>query len=149
MTEVLRQHAEQQFADELDALAKVDKKARPPNWKLSPWAVATYLLGGKAGKKEILIATDVAARGIDVNDVTHVINHTVPDDPDTYLHRAGRTGRAGKTGIAVTFVDWADMHKWSLINRGLDFGQPEPVETTPRRRTCSPTSTSPRARRVG
>jgi superfamily II DNA/RNA helicase len=58
-----------------------------------------------------------------------VINHTVPDDPDTYLHRAGRTGRAGKTGIAVTFVDWADMHKWSLINKGLDFNQPEPVET--------------------
>jgi superfamily II DNA/RNA helicase len=83
----------------------------------------------KAGKKDILIATDVAARGIDVTDVTHVINHTVPDDPDTYLHRAGRTGRAGKTGIAVTFVDWADMHKWALINRGLDFGQPEPVET--------------------
>src|SRR5690606_11828661 len=49
--------------------------------------------------------------------------------PDTYLHRAGRTGRAGKTGIAVTFVDWADMHKWALINRALDFGQPEPVET--------------------
>ena len=83
----------------------------------------------KSGKKDILIATDVAARGIDVTDVTHVINHTVPDDPDTYLHRAGRTGRAGKTGIAVTFVDWADMHKWALINRGLEFGQPEPVET--------------------
>ena len=66
----------------------------------------------KAGKKDILIATDVAARGIDVNDVTHVINHTMPDDPDTYLHRAGRTGRAGKTGIAVTFVDWDDLHKW-------------------------------------
>jgi superfamily II DNA/RNA helicase len=83
----------------------------------------------KAGKKDILIATDVAARGIDVNDVTHVINHTVPDDPDTYLHRAGRTGRAGKTGIAVTFVDWDDLHKWSLINKGLDMGQPDPVET--------------------
>jgi superfamily II DNA/RNA helicase len=83
----------------------------------------------KAGKKDILIATDVAARGIDVNDVTHVINHTIPDDHDTYLHRAGRTGRAGKTGIAVTFVDWDDMHKWSLINRALDMGQPEPVET--------------------
>ena len=83
----------------------------------------------KAGKKDILIATDVAARGIDVNDVTHVINHTVPDDPDTYLHRAGRTGRAGKTGIAVTFVDWDDLHKWALINRGLEFGPPEPVET--------------------
>ena len=83
----------------------------------------------KAGKKEILIATDVAARGIDVNDVTHVINHTIPDDPETYLHRAGRTGRAGKTGIAVTFVDWADMHKWALINRALAMGIDEPVET--------------------
>jgi superfamily II DNA/RNA helicase len=58
-----------------------------------------------------------------------VINHTIPDDHDTYLHRAGRTGRAGKTGIAVTFVDWDDMHKWSLINKALDMGQPEPVET--------------------
>jgi superfamily II DNA/RNA helicase len=83
----------------------------------------------KAGKKDILIATDVAARGIDVNDVTHVINHTVPDDHDTYLHRAGRTGRAGKTGIAVTFVDWDDLHKWALINKALDMGQPDPVET--------------------
>jgi superfamily II DNA/RNA helicase len=83
----------------------------------------------KAGKKDILIATDVAARGIDVNDVTHVINHTIPDDDDTYLHRAGRTGRAGKTGIAVTFVDWDDMHKWVQINKALDMGQPEPVET--------------------
>src|SRR5690606_36515881 len=83
----------------------------------------------KAGKKDILIATDVAARGIDVNDVTHVINHTVPDDHDTYLHRAGRTGRDGKTGIAVTFVDWDDLHKWALINRALDMGIPEPVET--------------------
>ncbi|WP_437585108.1 DEAD/DEAH box helicase [Paramicrobacterium sp. CJ85] len=83
----------------------------------------------KAGKKEIMIATDVAARGIDVNDVTHVINHTIPDDPETYLHRAGRTGRAGKTGVAVTFVDWEDLHKWALINRTLEFNQPEPVET--------------------
>ncbi len=83
----------------------------------------------KAGRKDVLIATDVAARGIDVDDVTHVINHTIPDDEKTYLHRAGRTGRAGKTGIAVTFVDWEDLHKWALINRALEFGQPEPVET--------------------
>jgi len=83
----------------------------------------------KAGKRDVLIATDVAARGIDVDDVTHVINHTIPDDPDTYLHRAGRTGRAGKTGIAVTFVDWDDLHKWTLIDKALEFGIPEPVET--------------------
>ncbi|WP_353827269.1 DEAD/DEAH box helicase [Agromyces sp. SYSU T0242] len=83
----------------------------------------------KAGRKDVLIATDVAARGIDVDDVTHVINHTIPDDDKVYLHRAGRTGRAGKTGIAVTFVDWEDLHKWALINRALEFGQPEPTET--------------------
>ena len=64
-----------------------------------------------------------------MNDVTHVINHTIPEDHDTYLHRAGRTGRAGKTGIAVTFVDWDDMHKWSLINKALEMGIPEPMET--------------------
>jgi len=83
----------------------------------------------RAGKKDVLIATDVAARGIDVDDVTHVINHTIPEDADAYLHRAGRTGRAGKTGIAVTFVDWDDLHKWALIDRALEFGKPEPVET--------------------
>ena len=83
----------------------------------------------RAGKKDVLIATDVAARGIDVDDVTHVINHTLPEDADAYLHRAGRTGRAGKTGIAVTFVDWDDLHKWALIDRALDFGKPEPIET--------------------
>lgn len=83
----------------------------------------------KAGKRDVLVATDVAARGIDVDDVTHVINHTIPDEDKTYLHRAGRTGRAGKTGIAVTFVDWEDLHKWALINRALEFGQPDPIET--------------------
>ena len=83
----------------------------------------------KSGKKDILIATDVAARGVDVDDVTHVINHTIPEDDKTYLHRVGRTGRAGKTGIAVTFVDWADLHKWALINRALELGVDEPQET--------------------
>jgi superfamily II DNA/RNA helicase len=83
----------------------------------------------KAGKHDVLIATDVAARGIDVDDVTHVINHTIPEDDKAYLHRVGRTGRAGKTGIAVTFVDWDDLHKWALINKALEMGIPEPVET--------------------
>ena len=83
----------------------------------------------RAGKKEILVATEVAARGIDVDDVTHVINYTVPEDEKAYLHRIGRTGRAGRTGIAVTFVDWEDLLRWSNINQALELGVPDPIET--------------------
>jgi superfamily II DNA/RNA helicase len=83
----------------------------------------------RAGKKDILVATEVAARGIDVDDVTHVINYSVPEDEKAYLHRVGRTGRAGKLGVAVTFVDWEDMTRWVHINKELELGNPEPVET--------------------
>ena len=83
----------------------------------------------RSGKVEILVATDVAARGIDVDDVTHVVNLQCPDDENTYLHRVGRTGRAGNTGIAVTFVDWDSVPRWSLINKALGLNVPEPVET--------------------
>ena len=96
---------------------------------LSQDARERSMVAFKAGKKDVLIATDVAARGIDVDDVTHVINHTIPEDHNASLHRVGRTGRAGKTGIAVTFVDWDDLHKWALINKALEMGIPEPVET--------------------
>ena len=96
---------------------------------LSQDARERAMVAFRAGKKDILIATDVAARGVDVDDVTHVINHTIPEDDKAYLHRVGRTGRAGKTGIAVTFVDWDDLHKWALINRALEMGIPEPQET--------------------
>ncbi len=81
------------------------------------------------GKVDVLVATDVAARGIDVEHVTHVVNYQCPEDEKTYVHRIGRTGRAGNTGIAVTFVDWDDMPRWGLINKTLDLGIPEPVET--------------------
>ena len=81
------------------------------------------------GKIDVLVATDVAARGIDVENVTHVVNFQCPEDAKTYIHRIGRTGRAGNTGIAVTFVDWDDMPRWGLINRMLDLGIPEPEET--------------------
>ena len=81
------------------------------------------------GKVDILVATDVAARGIDVDNVTHVINYQCPEDEKTYLHRIGRTARAGNTGVAVTFVDWDDLHRWALINKTLDLGIPEPQET--------------------
>ncbi|MFC0706997.1 DEAD/DEAH box helicase [Cellulomonas uda] len=81
------------------------------------------------GKVDVLVATDVAARGIDVEDVTHVINYQCPEDEKTYLHRTGRTGRAGNKGTAVTFVDWDDMPRWGLIDKALGLGKPEPVET--------------------
>jgi superfamily II DNA/RNA helicase len=81
------------------------------------------------GKVDVLVATEVAARGIDVEDVTHVINHECPDDARQYLHRIGRTGRAGATGTAVTFVDWADMVRWNVIDRELELGLGEPEET--------------------
>ena len=83
----------------------------------------------RAGKKDILVATEVAARGIDVDDVTHVINYSVPEDEKAYLHRVGRTGRAGRRGVAVTFVDWEDLTRWKHINNALEFGQEDPLET--------------------
>ena len=83
----------------------------------------------RSGKRDILVATEVAARGIDVDDVTHVINYTVPEDEKAYLHRTGRTGRAGRTGIAVTFVDWEDLLRWSNIDKALELNTPDPVET--------------------
>ena len=81
------------------------------------------------GKVDVLVATDVAARGIDVEGITHVINYQCTEDEKTYLHRIGRTGRAGRTGVAVTFVDWDDMPRWGLINKALGLGINEPVET--------------------
>jgi superfamily II DNA/RNA helicase len=81
------------------------------------------------GKVDVLVATDVAARGLDVAGVTHVINYDCPEDPDAYTHRIGRTGRAGASGVAVTFVDWEDMTRWRLIDKSLRLETPEPPET--------------------
>ena len=83
----------------------------------------------RSGKVDVLTATEVAARGLDVDDVTHVVNYDCPDDEKTYVHRIGRTGRAGRAGVAVTFVDRRDMHRWKLINDALGLGMPEPEET--------------------
>ncbi|MBD8029257.1 DEAD/DEAH box helicase [Corynebacterium gallinarum] len=82
----------------------------------------------RSGKIDILVATDVAARGIDIDDVTHVINYQTPDDPMTYVHRIGRTGRAGHTGTAVTLVGYDELLKWTAINTELNLGQPNPPQ---------------------
>ncbi len=83
----------------------------------------------RKGKIDVLVATDVAARGIDIDDVTHVINYQCPEDEKTYVHRIGRTGRAGRTGIAVTLVDWDDIPRWQLIDKALGLDNPDPTET--------------------
>ncbi|MBF6337061.1 DEAD/DEAH box helicase [Nocardia abscessus] len=83
----------------------------------------------RKGAIDVLVATDVAARGIDIDDVTHVINYQCPEDEKTYVHRIGRTGRAGRTGVAVTLIDWDELNRWSSIDNALGLGIPEPVET--------------------
>src|SRR4051794_7443228 len=83
----------------------------------------------RSGKVDVLVATDVAARGIDVTGVSHVVNYQCPEDEKTYVHRIGRTGRAGHTGIAVTLVDWDDIPRWQLINKALELDFENPPET--------------------
>ncbi len=83
----------------------------------------------RKGAIDVLVATDVAARGIDIDDVTHVINYQCPEDEKTYVHRIGRTGRAGRTGVAVTLIDWDELNRWAGIDKALGLGIPEPVET--------------------
>ncbi len=88
----------------------------------------------RAGKVDVLVATDVAARGIDIEGITHVINYTCPEDEKTYIHRVGRTARAGNDGVAVTLVDWADVTRWAVINKALGlafFDPPETYSTSP------------------
>ena len=83
----------------------------------------------RASTISVLVATDVAARGIDITGVSHVINYECPDTDATYVHRIGRTGRAGNSGVAVTFVDWADVHRWKMIDESLSLGKGAPAET--------------------
>ena len=86
----------------------------------------------REGRIDVLVATDVAGRGIDVEGVSHVINFECPEDESVYVHRIGRTGRAGASGVAITFVDWQDLARWKMINDtlGLPFEQPEETYST-------------------
>ncbi|MCT2181306.1 DEAD/DEAH box helicase [Kocuria sp. p3-SID1433] len=112
-----------------DELIERGFAAAPLHGDLGQGAREQALRAFRSSKVDILVATDVAARGIDVDDVTHVINYQCPEDEKTYLHRTGRTGRAGRKGTAITFVDWDDIPRWRLIDKALELGIPEPVET--------------------
>ncbi|MFI6027684.1 DEAD/DEAH box helicase [Amycolatopsis magusensis] len=112
-----------------DELAERGFAAAAVHGDLGQGAREQALRAFRSGKVDVLVATDVAARGIDVVDVTHVINYQTPEDEKTYVHRIGRTGRAGKTGVAVTLVDWDDEARWKFISDTLKLDMPEPVET--------------------
>ncbi|MFR9878159.1 DEAD/DEAH box helicase [Corynebacterium striatum] len=115
-------------AEVADELARRGFRVGAVHGDLGQAAREKSLNAFREGKVEILVATDVAARGIDVDDVTHVINYQVPDDPMTFVHRIGRTGRAGHTGTAVTLVGYDELGKWQVINDELGLGELEPPQ---------------------
>ena len=112
-----------------DDLAERGFSTSPLHGDMAQVAREKALTKFRENKLRVLVATDVAARGIDVQGVSHVINYTCPEDDKTYVHRIGRTGRAGASGTAITFVDWADLHRWKMINKTLDLPFDEPQET--------------------
>ena len=112
-----------------DDLAERGFAAAAVHGDLGQGAREQALRAFRSGKVDVLVATDVAARGIDVTDVTHVVNYQCPEDAKTYVHRIGRTGRAGKEGVAVTLVDWDELHKWKTVSDDLGLGMPEALET--------------------
>ncbi|MDY6997943.1 MAG: DEAD/DEAH box helicase, partial [Actinomycetota bacterium] len=112
-----------------DELAERGFKVGAVHGDLGQGAREKALKAFRAGEVDVLVATDVAARGIDIDDITHVINYQIPEDEQSYVHRIGRTGRAGKTGIAVTLVDWDELARWAMIDKALGLENPEPAET--------------------
>jgi superfamily II DNA/RNA helicase len=112
-----------------DELAERGFKVGAVHGDLGQAAREKALKAFRSGDVDVLVATDVAARGIDIDDITHVINYQIPEDEQAYVHRIGRTGRAGKTGIAVTLVDWDELARWEMIDKALGLGCPDPAET--------------------
>ena len=107
-------------------------KAASIHGDLNQFAREKALRRFREGRIDVLVATDVAARGLDVEGVTHVINYECPEDDQVYVHRIGRTGRAGASGVAITFVDWVDLTRWKVINNilGLPFEEPQETYST-------------------
>ena len=77
----------------------------------------------RTGSTDVLVATEVAARGLDISDVTHVVNYDCPDDEKMYLHRIGRTGRAGAAGVAITLAVWNELARLEMIKKALGITQ--------------------------
>jgi ATP-dependent RNA helicase RhlE len=75
--------------------------------------------GFKGGRYKVLVATDIAARGLDISGIHTVINYELPDSPETYVHRVGRTGRADEVGNAITLVSPAERHAWALMEKSV------------------------------
>ena len=147
-----------------DELAERGFKVGAVHGDLGQGAREKALKAFRTGDIDVLVATDVAARGIDIDDVTHVINYQIPEDEQAYVHRIGRTGRAGKTGIAVTLVDWDELARWEMIDKALGLDTPgsrrnlfqltaflrragHPDRRQGHRRSAKPRKTQPSARR--
>src|ERR1700756_3888895 len=112
-----------------DELAERGFAVGPIHGDLGQGAREKALKAFRTGKIDVLVATDVAARGIDIEDVSHVINYQCPEDEKIYVHRIGRTGRAGRAGVAITLVDWDELARWSTIDKALGLDCPDPAET--------------------
>jgi ATP-dependent RNA helicase RhlE len=113
-------------------LSKIGTKAEAIHGGKSQNERQKALHSFKSKRTRVLVATDIAARGIDIDDLTHVINFDLPDIPETYVHRIGRTGRAGASGVAISFCDYeekislADIHK--LIAKKITVVKDHPYD---------------------
>jgi ATP-dependent RNA helicase RhlE len=141
-----------------DRLQKDGFKATPLQGNMTQGRRQESLNGFKSGKYRIMVATDIAARGVDVSSISHVINYDMPDTADAYTHRVGRTGRAARTGEAFTLMTQADRPAVQSFERvmgmklasrkleGFDYNMPAPGKqaavlrhnTTPRKQSASP-----------
>lgn len=147
-------------------LAKVGIESMAIHGNKSQTARQTALTSFKSGKIKVLVATDIAARGIDVPELSHVINYELPNEPETYIHRVGRTGRAGLGGIAISFCDFDELDylkdiekltgktipretsKWPMVILQKTVKQPRTIPSSTQRRTAGAPGKAPAAKRV-
>jgi ATP-dependent RNA helicase DeaD len=128
-----------------DDLAARGHRVRALHGDMGQGARDSVMIAFRARRIPVLVATDVAARGLDVSHVTHVINFELPDEPEVYVHRIGRTGRVGRDGCAITLVAPKEKRKFEAIVdligvRPAPWGKPEAPDATPEPAEPAPTS---------